>query len=353
MAWVLEAALEDIFVCGKATCLYVIAKMRDLLNKLSGKYFQHVVGKETHQKYRLVMTLLARDEVDVIEENILFHLDRGVDFIIATDNGSCDGTTEILAKYEKQGLLHLIHEPSRVLDQAAWVNRMGCLAFEKYQADLIFHCDADEFWYPRSGSLKCELLARPRADVLHANVVNILMRDRNGGEVFPEDAVYAAIKPYSKDLRQPRNVDNTSFLLFKYPSKVIYKLKKGYLPVVAGNHRIESDGKLPPFSERLSHDISVIHFPVRGMGQFARKAINGGVARENYEKSIALGVGTRGWHIKRWLELSRSGKLMEEYKRLNLSDRLAEELLATGVVSKKDERLLALMDFLITHRQKS
>ena len=37
---------------------------------------------------KLVMTLVVRDEVDIIRQNIDFHLARGVDYLIAVDNGS-------------------------------------------------------------------------------------------------------------------------------------------------------------------------------------------------------------------------------------------------------------------------
>ena len=61
---------------------------------------------------RLVMTLLARDEADVVDAQIAFHLHAGVDFVVATDNASSDGTTEILERYERAGVLRLIREPA-------------------------------------------------------------------------------------------------------------------------------------------------------------------------------------------------------------------------------------------------
>ena len=86
---------------------------------------------------KLIMTLLVRDEEDIIEKNIRFHLNHGVDFIIATDNGSVDGTRDILKKYESKGVLHLIDEEIQDFSQAEWVNRMGKLAYEKYHADTL------------------------------------------------------------------------------------------------------------------------------------------------------------------------------------------------------------------------
>lgn len=77
--------------------------VKESVNRLLGKYYQVVVSKKAVKQSKLVMTLLARDEADIIEANILFHLNHGVDYIVATDNDSSDGTTDILRKYEKQG----------------------------------------------------------------------------------------------------------------------------------------------------------------------------------------------------------------------------------------------------------
>ena len=37
---------------------------------------------------KLVLTVLARDEADIIDAQIAFHLNAGVDFVVATDNSS-------------------------------------------------------------------------------------------------------------------------------------------------------------------------------------------------------------------------------------------------------------------------
>ena len=55
----------------------------------------------------LVMTLLARDEIDVVDSWLEFHLNAGVDMVIATDNLSQDGTTEVLEAYARSGIERL------------------------------------------------------------------------------------------------------------------------------------------------------------------------------------------------------------------------------------------------------
>ena len=47
---------------------------------------------------RVVMTLLARNEADIVDAQIAFHLSAGVDLIVATDNRSDDGTLEIFER---------------------------------------------------------------------------------------------------------------------------------------------------------------------------------------------------------------------------------------------------------------
>lgn len=41
---------------------------------------------------RVVLTLLVRDEADIIRSNVQYHLAQGIDHVIVADNGSLDGT---------------------------------------------------------------------------------------------------------------------------------------------------------------------------------------------------------------------------------------------------------------------
>ena len=114
---------------------------------------------------RLVMTLKVRDEEDIIEDNLRFHLALGVDFFVVMDNGSVDRTPEILARYADAGLAHVLRDETGDLRGlgAKWYTRMGRMAATEFEADWVIHNDADEFWWPISGTIKEALAAIPES----------------------------------------------------------------------------------------------------------------------------------------------------------------------------------------------
>ncbi len=276
------------------------------------------------------MTILARDEEDIIRHNIEFHLNHGVDFIIATDNASIDNTRNIFLEYQNKGKLFLIDEPGREKLQAEWNNRMTKIAVEEYGADIVFHCDADELWCSRDGNLKNEIW-NSNADALKVNIVNVLLEAKDGKESFPEDTKYAVIRPFEpKDYEAESQTDN--FYLFKGPAQVIFKTRKGCLEVDQGNHNIMNEGVLCD----VSREILIYHFPLRGKERFIKKIIKSGQA---IEKNKKLSKG-QSFHIKRWYEAYKKGLIDLEYSKLTITRQRAEELINLGMIDKIDFNML-------------
>lgn len=221
---------------------------------------------------RLVMTLLVRDEESILKENIAYHLSRGIDFIIATDNLSVDSTPDILRGYERKGVLKYLFEPSDDYSQDLWVTRMAQMAATEFKADWIIHADADEFWWiENSKSIKQVLRAVPATlDGLLVSRYNFLP-----GNEFSDDMPFYEQSVY-------RDTCSTNPLGNPLPPKVCHRGSAG-VHVSQGNH----DFSLPRRQARVteSADLSIFHFPYRGYANFRNKIRTGGAA---YERNTRL-----------------------------------------------------------------
>ncbi|GMA87209.1 hypothetical protein GCM10025868_24590 [Angustibacter aerolatus] len=60
---------------------------------------------------RFVVTVMVRDEIDVIAAVIEHTLAQEPDLVVVTDNGSVDGTTEVLQRYADLGLVEPAPRP--------------------------------------------------------------------------------------------------------------------------------------------------------------------------------------------------------------------------------------------------
>ena len=218
---------------------------------------------------KLVMTLLARDEADIVDAQIAFHLNAGVDFVVATDNRSVDGTTEILERYERAGYLHLIREHGDDMRQGEWVTGMARLAATDFAADWVINSDADEFWWPRGGSLKDVLATVPgRFGVVRGCWRHFVPRP-DGGSCFAERMTIRLTKPaFAGDKRT----------IFHTHQKVAHRASPDVV-IEAGNHYARGPG-LDPL--RAWHPIEVLHFSVRSVAQLERKGAGGWARNRDY-----------------------------------------------------------------------
>ena len=260
---------------------------------------------------KLVVTVLARDEADVIDAQVSFHLNAGADFVVATDNNSRDGTTEIFERYEREGVLHLIREPAEGLRQGEWVTRMARLAASEYGADWVINTDADEFWWPRGGSLKDVLAAVPDSfGVVQAFWRSFVPRP-------DDDGSFAERMTVRLSQHAPIN-DPTSF--YRPVVKVAHRADPN-VTVARGNHALADS----PFRTLPTwHPIEVLHFPLRSRAQWMRKVeLQGNAFTKHIERS-----GT-GYHLKGYDAL-HDGRIEEQHASLLVDDAALQRGFAEG-----------------------
>lgn len=236
---------------------------------------------------KLVMTLLARDEADIVDAQLAYHLSAGVDFVVATDNRSSDGTTEILERYQRAGLLHLIRESGDDMRQAEWVTRMARLAAGEFEADWVINADADEFWWPRGGSLPETLATVPsRYGVVRGCWRHFPPRPEDGEPFFERMTVR---------LCTPASPGNKT-TIFHAHQKVAHRATPNVV-VEPGNHNATGTG-LDPM--RSWQPLEVLHLSLRSSQQVRRKGRGGWLRNPDYEPTE---------HEIRLTEASRSGSV--------------------------------------------
>lgn len=289
------------------------------------------------------MTLKVRDEDDVLEDNLRFHRAFGVDFFIATDNGSVDRTPEILARYADAGLAHVIRDETSELraHEVRWTTEMARLAATEYGADWVFHGDADEFWWPASGTLKQTLAKIP---------------DRYGAVVCPRTEFVGRpddSRPFAERLviretrssLQPKLVhrgdpdvvvlSNTHEVAATASSDLWCALQPPGRAVI----RMVRDRRDGDLEQASPHEdirlvwaprwpLRVLHFPVRTFEQFRRRT----------EISLSAGGwGDRG-RFRRLRAIVEEGRLGELYGELVCDDQaVSDGISACRLV--RDERL--------------
>jgi hypothetical protein len=259
---------------------------------------------------KLVMTLLARDEADVIDAWLTFHLNAGADFVVATDNRSTDGTTDVLERYAREGHVHLIREAGEDLRQDEWVTRMARLAATDFGADWVVNSDADEFWWPRGASLRDMLAAvPPRYGTVGAFLRMFPPRPATEGTFAERMTVrFSALAPI-----------NDPASLYKPIRKVIHRAHPE-IKVTRGNHALV-DSPFAPL--RGWFPLEVFHFPLRSPEQCAHKAELQGEAFERIDRAPTA------YHANMF-EALKSGTIGEYYEAQVVSDEEVERGLETG-----------------------
>jgi hypothetical protein len=205
------------------------------------------------------MTLVVRDEAEIVADQLDYHLAAGVDFVIATDHRSEDGTREILEGYERRGVLRLLREDGEFVEQGTWQTRMARMAVREHDADWVITSDADEFWFPVAGSLRDTFASIPgEYGVVRASMLNFVPLRDDAGQFHERMVFRIALSASLNDPATP------------------------YRPVVKVAHRADPNAVLSGGgAHNLSgvrgalldawHPLHLLHFPIRSREQCVRK----------------------------------------------------------------------------------
>ncbi|MEZ5830514.1 MAG: glycosyltransferase family 2 protein [Dongiaceae bacterium] len=268
-----------------------------------------------HRRPRIVMTLLCRDEEDIVGYNIAYHLAQGVDFVVATDNASKDRTPLLLERFVRLGKLHLIREPSLTHDQAIWVTRMARMAATRFDADWVINNDADEFWLSRDGTLRAAFeTVPPDAHCLSVQRFDVLP-PRDIGPKFFESMIVR---------RNDGQSVYGSCLLNKVCHRAVLDIH-----VSDGNHFVTRRGQ--QLAERPDHALECLHFPLRSTAQLERKIRQGAEALA-LNKRVARGIGHHWRKINR--DYLAHGRQDEFYMECAPTSERIDAGLASGQLAK-------------------
>ncbi|MGZ5422835.1 MAG: glycosyltransferase family 2 protein [Aeromicrobium sp.] len=268
----------------------------------------------------LILTLLVRDEADIIAANLDYHFSAGVDFAIVTDHRSVDDTPTILERYRRGGRIQVIHEEAETYDQTSWVTKMARMAYE-LGASWVINSDADEFWWTAHGNLHLALSTVP-------DVYDILtVRRHDFPPVEDESGRFSDRMIY-------REMSSHNLLGDALPPKVCHRAHAD-ITVAQGNHYV--------IAERLGETlddgrVEILHFPMRTYEQFERKIVNGGSAYE--APGSPSGVGRTWRHA---YGLWRAGRLRALYDERVLDRVRVANRLSRGEIVK-DTRLKTALE---------
>jgi glycosyltransferase involved in cell wall biosynthesis len=219
---------------------------------------------------KLVVTVMVRDEVDIIAAMVEHHVAQGVDLIIATDNGSVDGTTEVLQRYADRGVLELHHDPVQRKQQHSVVTGMARRAHTEHGADWVINADADEFWVPadKRRTLRSALEAIP----LSLNAFTVPVTNLVGPPATRGSGVDRLLW---RDVRT--NEQLQAIGIYAQPTSDVVHRGDPAVEVAQGNHfvSLESAGQPDP-----ALALEVLHLPWRSWLQFEQKVISAGRAYE-------------------------------------------------------------------------
>ena len=220
----------------------------------------------------LAVTLMVRDEADVLPAWLDHHVAQGFDVFVITDNGSEDGTTELLTAFAEREdvVVDLRHDPVHRKQQGTVVTGMARDAATVHHADWVVNADADEFLLPVDRSLRVRTVFEQLDPVIGAFTVPVVNLT---GQLAESGAGLGRL--HWRDERPLEDLHAAGLLA--PPTTNAIHVGDPAVTVVQGNHQVSvaNGGEVP-----AALALEVLHLPWRSWAQYAHRVEISGRAYE-------------------------------------------------------------------------
>ena len=207
---------------------------------------------------------MIKNEADIVEAFVRHNLAL-MDLIVVIDNGSTDGTREILTSLQREGLpLVVFDDPIFGYYQSEKVTHVYRKVVPVFNPELVWFLDADEFIHaPSRAALDAAFAAVPAGNA-------VLLPWRTHLPDAEVDPARVLADPLGAMPDRRRREEPTYF-------KVVVRRDPRddeRLVIEQGNHSVHfTDGTRPPL--HAMEGVAVVHLPVRSVEQLSAKVING------------------------------------------------------------------------------
>ena len=293
----------------------------------------YLTQRSSNAPITLGMSMQVKNEADIIALNIKYHAARGVEYFLIIDNGSTDGTWEILQDLQQQFNLQLFRDSEPIHNQAYNMTKLAHIA-AKQGIDFLIHNDADEFWFPQSQSL-LTFLNRSQT-ILRVKRVNVLPILKTPDKWLYSPWITNNVVTYDMDTEDYTGVN---FLHHRVLHKIMSN-SHGLIRVGGGNHggtHVWDKIHCRKYCD-WNQDIKIYHYALRSFEQFKIRVQTISESL-TYTTMMKYKKHNFGAHAVHWANAYRQGKLKNIYERMLLDTKYSKGLTDLGII-KKDNSLL-------------
>jgi len=232
---------------------------------------------------------MIKNEIDIIETFVRYHLSF-LDGMVILDNGSTDGTIEILLKLIEEGLpIHLTYNDNPAYNQSELTTELFYNTLKRFDPEYIIPLDADEFLTTNSTK----------------NIKKIIREDTQNDAI--NYISWVTYVPTEKDDQLEKNI--LKRLRYRrqeqhnYDKKIIIPTsiaKKYEIKIKQGNHDLYKIENVVFKKNQLS-SLDLAHYPIRSICQMKSKYLIGWLANIARPKQVLF-----DWYY--YYNIIKSGK---------------------------------------------